>query len=233
MTDQGEPVDVVYLDFSKAFDSVCHRLLIKKMEAMGIHPKINRWVEEYLNSRTVRVKLADHHSSVGDVKSGVPKSYVLGHLLFLIFINGLADELFADDVKLITPRSQQHDLGYSIHQAFNWSYRWDLPLNASKSHHLSIGGSPDLRIAQPEEATGKSLRKCEQINDLGITVNAAFTPSDIVLAAANKARGMLYFLKRSFTCLAKEIFIPLYSALVRPHLEYAIQANCPYLNILH
>ncbi len=45
MTDQGEPVDLVYLDFSKAFDSVCHRLLIKKMKAMGIHPKINRLVE--------------------------------------------------------------------------------------------------------------------------------------------------------------------------------------------
>ncbi len=47
--------------------------------------------------------------------------------------------------------------------------------------------------------------------------------------AANKARGMLYFIKRSFTCLIKEIFLPLYKALVRPHLEYAIQANCPYL----
>ncbi len=53
MTDQGEPVDVVYLDFSKAFDSVCHRLLIKKIEAMGIHPKINRWVEEFLNNRNL------------------------------------------------------------------------------------------------------------------------------------------------------------------------------------
>ncbi len=52
MTDQGEPVDVVYLDFSKAFDSVCHRLLIKKMEAMGIHPEINRWVEKFLNNKT-------------------------------------------------------------------------------------------------------------------------------------------------------------------------------------
>ncbi len=50
-----------------------------------------------------------------------------------------------------------------------------------------------------------------------------------VLAAANKARGMLYFIKRSFTCLTKEIFVPLYSALVRHHLEYAMQANCPYL----
>ncbi len=105
----------------------------------------------------------------------------------------------------------------------------NLPLNASKSHHLSIGGTPDIRIALPEEAVGKSLQKCEQINDLGITVNAAFTPSANVLTAANKARGMLYFIKRSFTSLTKESFVPLYSALVRLHVEYVIQANFPYL----
>ncbi len=61
---------------------------------------------------------------------------------------------FADDVELIAPRSQHHELGSSIRQAFNWSHRWDLPLNASKSHHLSIGGTPDLRVALPEEAAG-------------------------------------------------------------------------------
>ncbi len=71
MTDQGESVDVVCLVFSKAFDSVCHRLLIKKMEAMGIHPKIDRWVEEFLNNRALRVKLSNHHSSEGAVISGV------------------------------------------------------------------------------------------------------------------------------------------------------------------
>ncbi len=75
------------------------------------------------------------------------------------------------------------------------------------------------------------MQKCEQINDLGLTVNAAFTPSANVLATANKARGMLYFIKGSFTYLTKEIFVPLYSALVRPHLEYAIHANCPYLKM--
>ncbi len=63
----------------------------------------------------------------------------------------------------------------------------------------------------------------------GLTVNAAFTPSANVLAPVNKTRGMLFFIKRSFTCLKNKIFIPLYSVLVRPHLEYAIQANCSYL----
>ncbi len=130
------------LDFSKAFDSVCHRLLVKKMVAMGINLKITRWVEEFLNNRTFRVKFLGHFSSEGIVKSGVPQGSVLGPLLFLIFINDLENELtcnhlfFADDVKLISPRSQKHELRSSIEQALNWSRRWGLPINASKSHHI-------------------------------------------------------------------------------------------------
>ncbi len=58
------------------------------------------------------------------------------------------------------------------------------------------GGTPNLRKALSEEAVGKSLQKCVQINDLVITVNAAFTLSANVLAAANKARGMVYFIKK-------------------------------------
>ncbi len=68
MTDQGEPVDVVYLDFSKAIDSLCHRLLVKKMVAMEIHFKITRWVEEFLKNRTCRVKFEGHLPSEGIVK---------------------------------------------------------------------------------------------------------------------------------------------------------------------
>ncbi len=120
-------------------------------------------------------------------------------LRFLIFINDLENELtcnhvfFAEDVKPSAPRSQQHELRSSIQQALSWSRRWDLQLNASKSHHLSIGGPPDRRLVLSEEVEGKLMTKCEQINDLGMTVNSAFTPSANVLAAANKARGILYF----------------------------------------
>ncbi len=69
MTDQGEPVDVVYLDFSKSFHSVCHHQLVKKMEAMGINLKIRRLVEEFLKNRTFRVKLGGYLSSEGVVTS--------------------------------------------------------------------------------------------------------------------------------------------------------------------
>ncbi len=94
---------------------------------------------------------------------------MLGSLLFLIFINDLADELtcnhlfFPRSVKLIAPRSQQHELRSSIEQALNWPRRWDLPINESKSHHLSIGGDPDDRLVLSEEANGEQMTKCEQI----------------------------------------------------------------------
>ncbi len=63
MTDQGEPVDAEYLDFSEAFDSVCNLLIAKKTVAMGIHLKITCWVEEFLKNRTFQVKLGGHLSS--------------------------------------------------------------------------------------------------------------------------------------------------------------------------
>ncbi len=65
---QGEPVDVIYLDFSKSFDSMCHLLLVKEMVAMGIHLKITHWVEVFLKNRTYRVKLGGHLFIEGIVK---------------------------------------------------------------------------------------------------------------------------------------------------------------------
>ncbi len=159
------------------------------MVAMGITLKIAYWVEEFLKNITLRVKLGGHLSSEGIVRSGVPQGSALGSLLFLIFINDLENEqtcnhlFFADDVKLIASRGQQRELRSSIQKALSWSRRWDLPFNARKSHNVSIGDPPDLL----------SVQKCEYFNDLGITVNSAFTPS--VLSAANIDSGMLYFIK--------------------------------------
>ncbi len=84
MTGQKEPVDVVHLNFSQAFDSANDCLLINKVAVMGIHVKINRCVQKVRN-RTFGVKLGGRLSSEGTVKSGVPQVSVLGPLLFLIF----------------------------------------------------------------------------------------------------------------------------------------------------
>ena len=111
--EQGIPVDIVYLDFKKVFDSVPHTRLLKKLQAYGIGGKLYNWLCNYFTHRKQRFVLNDESSEWTSVISGEP----LGPLLFNIFINDLpfvvqsALVLFADDAKIY--RSIQSDVDYA------------------------------------------------------------------------------------------------------------------------
>ena len=107
--DDGSPVDIIYLDFQKAFDKVPHlRLLLKYyyLKAHGIGDGLIDWIERWLTDRRQRVVVRGEVSNWKSVLSGVPQGSVLGPLLFLIHINDLDDNItsnvlkFADDTKV-------------------------------------------------------------------------------------------------------------------------------------
>ena len=104
--DDGSPVDVIYLDFQKAFDKVPHQRLILKLKSHGMGNSIN-WIEQWLTDRRQRVFVDGEVSSWKSVLSGVPRVSALGPILFLVYINDLEEGVtgkilkFADDTYLI------------------------------------------------------------------------------------------------------------------------------------
>ena len=128
--DEESPVDVIYLDFQKAFDKVPHQRLILKLKSHGMGNNIINWIEQWLTDRKQRVVVDGEVSSWKSVLSGVPQGTVLGPILFLVNINDLEDGVtgsilkFADDTKLFRKTKEigdKHNLQDDIDKLVKWS----------------------------------------------------------------------------------------------------------------
>ena len=151
LMDESHAVDVLYLDFAKAFDKVPHRRLLEKCRGLGLDGKVLEWVRVWLEGRKQRVVLNGEASEWADVLSGVPQGSVLGPTLFLIFINDIDRAMdvtssvllkFADDTKVarvVESQEQQAELQKTIDRLVEWSGEWQMLFNSDKCHILHLG----------------------------------------------------------------------------------------------
>ena len=233
--DRNNSVDLVYLDFAKAFDKVPHKRLATKLRACGIQGSILQWITNWLKERRQRVRVMGKNSNWIEVTSGVPQGSVLGPLLFVIYINDIDDGIvskiskFADDTKLCATVNNEEEanvLREDLERLFKWSEVWSMQFNVEKCAVMHMGRK---NTAFEYKIGNRKLRETEEEKDLGVIVHQSIKTSRQCLEAANKANKVLGIIKRTVVSRDKNIIMNLYKTLVRPHLEYCVQVWSPNL----
>jgi hypothetical protein len=234
--DNSDPVDVIYLDFAKAFDTVPHERLKKKLKAHGISGGLLRWISAWLSDRKQRVVLNGKESTWEAVLSGVPQGSVLGPLLFLLFINDLDQAVslsellykFADDTKLASLIKNEEDrqrLQASLNGLVQWSEKWGMSFNVKKCKVMHLGrNNPKAAYTM----CGSVLEVTREEKDIGVIISDNLKPAAQCAKAARTAQTVLGQITRAFKYRDKSVFLQLYKQYVRPHLEFAVQAWSPW-----
>ena len=236
----GIPVDILFLDYSKAFDAVPHRRLLKQVESFGVHGNALAWIESFLTNRRQQVRANGEVSEFKPVKSGVPQGSILGPVLFTMYVNDIPSELetiismYADDTKIytaITSEGSITSLKSDLQKLEAWAQLMQMKFHPAKCKVMHLGKNNKKETYQMKTADGNyhNLEETEVEKDLGVEVDNQLKFSHHIQSKINKANKILGCLKHTFKHLTPEIFTMLYKSLVRPHLEYASCIWSPHL----
>ena len=243
LIDAGHAVDVLYLDFAKAFDKVPHQRLLQKLRAHGITGKVNSWIESWLSGRQQRVVINGMSSEWAPVTSGVPQGSVLGPTCFIIFINDIDEVVdivngfvfkFADDTKYgrtVICEEDRELMQNDIDRLLEWAERWQMEFNGKKCKVLHFGhDNPRYSYTLGGYAPGGVVLENVAIEkDIGVMIHESLKPSQQCFKAAAKGNQILGQITKSFHYRDKDTWIPLYKTYVRHHLEFSCQAWSPWL----
>ena len=234
--DQNIPVDAIYLDFQKAFDTVPHSRLLMKLENYGVKNNILNWIGDFLSDRQQYVSINGARSSTLPVTSGVPQGSVLGPTLFIYYINDLPEvtttlsKLFADDTKAYSKMKDTTDrdnLQSGISSMDKWTIEWLLKFNEEKIHALHLGkNNPNYDYYIGENNTLINTSTLEK--DFGVFIDPELNFEDHIIKVTKKARKISSLIIRIKTHKSPDIMVPLFKSLVRPILEYGNAVWAPY-----
>jgi hypothetical protein len=226
-------IDSIYIDFSRAFDSISFSKLLFKLEFYGIKGRLLAWISCFLLNRSQCVVIENTFSSVSDVLSGVPQGSVLGPILFLIFINDIVScnvnnycvfKMFADDLKLYTVVStnlSSNRLQNVLNEIFTWSQAWQLSINISKCAILRVDNSrhPNT-MAHRYSINGQYLNTPKTVSDLGVTVDPKLSFIDHINDISSRATQRVGILFRGFFSRNLKLMRFAFVSYIRPLLEY-------------
>ena len=222
----------IYLDFSKAFDTICHEILLKKIDHLGFRGPILTWLTSYLTNRNQFVAIGDASSDLLDTQMGVPQGSTLGPLLFLLYINDMSNPLsnlnvvhFADDSTLHLSMKKNENIAARINSELEVINAWltsnKLYLNIGKTKYMIFnmqGEPPDLALA-----IGNSLIQRTNVKKfLGIYIDDKLKFGDHITNICKKISRAVGVMRRLSIIVPRAIIKQLFYSLVYSRFTYGI-----------
>ena len=232
-------VDVVYLDFAKAFDKVDLGILLHKVKEMGITGNLGKWIYNFLHERKQFVAAEGALSQESDVVSGVPQGSVLGPILFLIHIADIGKDAaharvasFADDTRVIhavASRTETEQLQSDLQKLYTWADTANMSFNNSKFEVMRYGLNCELKQSTEYTAhNGDKIESKTDTRDLGVTMSDDATFSAHIRNVVKRARSQMGWVLRAFSTREELAMMTLYKSMIRPLLEYCCQLWNPW-----
>ena len=238
LLENNQNVDVVYLDFAKAFDKVDFMATMKKLHSMGISGKLGQWIYSFLTNRKQAVLVNGVKGSFVEVESGVPQGSVLGPLLFLVLISDIDQEVaasyissFADDTRAakgITTVEDVDALQTDLQAIFKWSQDNNMEFNYPKFECLRYGKNSNIKENTCYKTpSGDPIKVVEHAKDLGVIMSSTGTFKQHVGNVISTSSQLCGWVLRTFRTRQKLPMMTLWKSLIRPKLEYCCQLWCP------
>jgi hypothetical protein len=232
----------ILCDLSKAFDVICHEILLKKLEAYGIRGIVKTWIDSYLSNRRQFVELDSHKSTSISIRCGVPQGSILGPLLYLIYVNDIGNSCegnilsFADDTTLYMSNSNLPELfsnvNLQISNLFKWFCANKLSLNANKTKYIIIRPRQKqcdltgLKIYINNSELNRIGTDCDEkaAKFLGISIDEHLTWKYHIAHVNSKVSRSLFAIRQVKHILPSTSLKTLYFSLIHSHLSYGLLA---------
>ena len=225
--------NVVFLDFTKAFDTVSHEKILFKLESYGISGLLHTWFKTYLSNRVQRVQINSSYSDFKPITSGILQGSCAGPILFLLFINDLPDSLenvevalFADDVKLYS--TDPDAIQKALHKISSWCNSWQLSLAEQKCSYIRISSHMVLP-PHPFRVNGEIIQHTALQRDLGVIFTSDLDFKTHISTIIKKANRASYHVLKCFSSNRYKVMAKAFVMYVRPILESFSQVWNPSL----
>ena len=241
--DKGLFTGMVLIDLQKAFDTIDHHIFLKKIKCLGFSDSTIAWYRSYLENRYFTVNIDNSYSEQAHLSCGVPQGSILGPLIFLLYVNDMAQAvdcdlyLYADDSCLLYTGNDVKVIENNLNKNFNSLCDWfvenklSIHFGEDKTKSIIFGTKRKLKhVHQLDIRRGEiKIKQHTEVTYLGCILDCNLSGQDMAIKVLKKINSRLKFLYRKQDVLNASLKRLLCNALIQPHFDYACQAWYPNL----